>query len=108
MTLKLTDFQNLGQSSIQVSPIAYGMWRFAGTDVKTATEKIETALDVGITDQADIYGCDGGGSFGDSEKLFGDVLRANPRSEKNGHRNKRRDCTWRSLRFIRYLPTRSC
>ena len=66
MTLKLTDFQNLGQSSIQVSPIAYGMWRFAGTDVKTATEKIETALDVGITffDQADIYGCDGGGSFG--------------------------------------------
>ena len=80
MTLKLTDFQNLGQSSIQVSPIAYGMWRFAGTDVKTATEKIETALDIGITffDQADIYGCDGGGSFGDSEKLFGDVIRANP------------------------------
>ena len=33
----------------------------------------ETALDVGITffDQNDIYGCDGGGSFGDSEKLFG-------------------------------------
>jgi predicted oxidoreductase len=84
MTLQCTNFQNLGQSSIRVSPLAYGLWRFAGTDVKTATEKIETALDVGITffDQADIYGCDGGGSFGDSEKLFGDVLRANPSLRK--------------------------
>ena len=71
MILEHTDVQNLGRSSIRVSPLAYGLWRFAGTDLKTATEKIETALDVGITffDQADIYGCDGGGNFGDSEKL---------------------------------------
>lgn len=82
MTIALTNTktQKLGQSSIWVSSLAYGLWRFAGTDVQTATKKIETALDVGITffDQADIYGCDGGGSFGDSEKLLGEVLRANP------------------------------
>ncbi len=75
-----TQSNRLGKSSIKVSPIAYGMWRFGGTDVKTAQEKIEVALESGITlfDQADVYGVDGGGSFGDSEKLFGEVLRANP------------------------------
>ena len=41
-----------------IGPIAYGCWRFAGTDVATAREKIETALDCGMTliDTADIYG----------------------------------------------------
>ncbi|MBM76280.1 MAG: aldo/keto reductase [Proteobacteria bacterium] len=70
----------LGRSNLRSSPIAYGLWRFAGTDLKTAEEKIEVALNSGITlfDQADVYGVDGGGAFGDSEKLFGDVLRANP------------------------------
>ena len=72
--------QQLGQSELYAFPIAYGMWRFAGTDVKTAQAKIEAALESGINlfDQADIYGVDGGGSFGDSELLFGKVLAANP------------------------------
>ena len=65
--------------------IAYGCWRFAGTDVATAREKIETALDVGMTliDTADIYGYDGsapapGGGFGDAEELLGRVLADTP------------------------------
>ena len=72
--------RQLGQSNLRVSPIAYGLWRFAGTSVAEAQAKIEAALDVGITlfDEADIYGVDGGGSFGDSEKLFGEVLKAAP------------------------------
>jgi predicted oxidoreductase len=63
-----------------VSPIAYGFWRFAGTDVQTAMRKVETALDTGINlmDHADIYGLDGDGEFGDAERLFGEVLKANP------------------------------
>ena len=72
--------RRLGQSQLYVSPIAYGLWRFAGTSVSEAQSKIETALEVGITlfDEADIYGVDGGGSFGDSERLFGEVLKAAP------------------------------
>ncbi len=68
-----------------IGPIAYGCWRFAGTDVATAREKIETALEVGMTliDTADIYGYDGsapapGGGFGDAEELLGQVLAATP------------------------------
>lgn len=75
-----TQPRQLGLSHLRVSPIAYGLWRFAGTSLSEAQAKIEAALDVGITlfDEADIYGVDGGGSFGDSEKLFGDVLKAAP------------------------------
>jgi len=69
-------YQMLGTSELRVSSLAYGMWRFAGTDVKTAYHKVEKALEVGINffDQADVYGCDGGGAFGDSEALLGDVF----------------------------------
>ena len=72
--------RRLGQSELRVSPIAYGLWRFAGTSVSVAQAKIEAALEAGITlfDEADIYGVDGGGSFGDSELLFGEVLKAAP------------------------------
>jgi len=74
------EHQSLGRSSISVFPLSYGMWRFAGSDLKSSQEKLETALEVGINlfDQADVYGCDGGGSFGDSEVLFGKVLAAEP------------------------------
>lgn len=68
-----------------IGPIAYGCWRFAGTDVAVAREKIETALELGMTliDTADIYGYDGsapapGGGFGASEELLGRVLAATP------------------------------
>jgi len=61
----------LGQTSLRVFPIAYGCWRFAGTDVRTAREKIETAVEVGINlfDHADIYGGNGA-----AEEMFGHVL----------------------------------
>jgi predicted oxidoreductase len=65
----------LGKSGIVVSPLAWGMWRFAGASVTEARARIEAALDIGITlfDTADIYGLDGPG-FGAAETLFGQVL----------------------------------
>ena len=70
----------LGSSGLQVFPIAYGCWRFAGTDVPTARAKVDAALEVGIDlfDHADIYGVDGDGAFGDAEALFGRVLAEAP------------------------------
>lgn len=70
----------LGQSSLRCAPLAYGFWRFAGTDVKSARHKVELALELGINlfDHADIYGVDGGGAFGDAELLFGQVLKEAP------------------------------
>jgi aryl-alcohol dehydrogenase-like predicted oxidoreductase len=63
----------LGTSGISVSPLAWGMWRFAGDDVKAARAKIDAALDIGITlfDTADIYGPDNGEPFGAAEALLG-------------------------------------
>lgn len=50
--------RRLGRSGLAAGPIAYGCWRFAGTGVAEAREKIEAALDAGMTlvDTADIYG----------------------------------------------------
>jgi 6-dehydroglucose reductase len=61
----------LGQTSLRSFPIAYGCWRFAGTDVRAAREKIEAAVEVGINlfEHADIYGGNGA-----AEELFGHVL----------------------------------
>jgi len=72
--------RRLGASGLSCFPIAYGLWRFAGTDVATGRAKVEAALEAGIDlfDHADIYGCDGGGSFGDAELLFGKVLAEAP------------------------------
>ncbi len=70
-----------------IGPIAYGCWRFAGTDVATAREKIQTALECGMTliDTADIYGFDGSApasdpasGFGAAEELLGRVLAETP------------------------------
>ncbi len=68
--------RSIGTNGISVFPIAYGCWRFAGTDTSSARSKVDAALEAGINlfDHADIYGCDGGGSFGDAEELFGRVL----------------------------------
>ena len=67
----------LGTSDLRVSPIAYGYWRFAGTDVQTATKKVQTAIEAGINlmDHADIYGLDGDGIRGCRKQLFGAVLK---------------------------------
>jgi predicted oxidoreductase len=71
----------LGQSALEVGPIAYGLWRFVGNDVKAARTRIETALDAGMTliDVAAVYGLDWGGSeFGESETLLGKVFAGAP------------------------------
>ena len=70
----------LGKSGLAVSPMAWGMWRFAGTDVVAAQERVEAAIDAGLTffDTADIYGPDNDEPFGASEALLGHVFRAAP------------------------------
>lgn len=76
--MKITgNVRRLGQSNLEVGPIAYGLWRFVGNDVKAARARIETALDAGMTliDVAAVYGLDWGGhAFGESETLLGKVF----------------------------------
>lgn len=71
---------SLGQSALKVSPLAWGMWRFKGSDVKAARARVEAALAAGLTflDTADIYGPDNGEPFGAAEALFGQVLKEAP------------------------------
>lgn len=72
----------LGHSSLNVAPIAWGMWRLAegGRTAADAARLVHAALDAGITllDTADIYGFDGTGGFGDAESLLGEVIAADP------------------------------
>ena len=70
----------LGKSGMLVSPIAWGMWRFAGDDVAAARARVEAAFDAGITlfDTADIYGPDNDEPFGAAEVLLGRVLAEAP------------------------------
>ncbi|WP_156255383.1 aldo/keto reductase [Sandarakinorhabdus oryzae] len=70
----------LGKSEFMVSPLAWGMWRFAGDDVAAAQARCEAALAAGINffDTADIYGPDNDEPFGASEALLGRVFKAAP------------------------------
>lgn len=70
----------LGKSGLMVSPMAWGMWRFAGDDVRAAQERVEAAIAAGLTffDTADIYGPDNHEDFGASELLLGRVFKAVP------------------------------
>jgi predicted oxidoreductase len=71
----------LGQTALQVGPIAYGLWRFVGSDVAAARARIEAALAAGMNliDVAAVYGLDWGGqAFGESEDLLGRVLETTP------------------------------
>ena len=70
----------LGKSGLTVSPIAWGMWRFAGVSPAEGRALIEAAFDAGVTlfDTADIYGFDGAGGFGDAESLLGEVFAKSP------------------------------
>lgn len=74
--------RRLGASDIEVSSIAWGMWRLAedGRTAADAAKLVHAALDAGISflDTADIYGFDGSGGFGDAEALLGEVLAADP------------------------------
>ena len=71
--------RHLGKSGIEVSSLAWGMWRFAG-EVGPATALVHAVLDAGITffDTADIYGFNGSDGFGDAEALLGRVMAADP------------------------------
>ncbi len=71
---------HLGQSNIAFSPLAWGMWRFRGADLRQASTLVHAALDSGITlfDTADIYGPDNAEPFGAAEALLGRVLQAEP------------------------------
>ncbi len=70
----------LGKSGMLVSPLAWGMWRFAGDDVRAARDRVEAAFAAGITlfDTADIYGPDNDEPFGASEVLLGRVFAEAP------------------------------
>jgi predicted oxidoreductase len=74
--------RSLGTSGIDVSPLAWGMWRLTenGRTAAEAARLVHAALDAGISflDTADIYGFDGAGGFGDAEALLGEVLAAEP------------------------------
>jgi aryl-alcohol dehydrogenase-like predicted oxidoreductase len=75
----------LGGSGIAVSPIAFGLWRFVGSDVAAALSRVYAALDHGIDffDVAAVYGLDWGGSaFGESEALLGQALAREPALRK--------------------------
>jgi predicted oxidoreductase len=73
-------FRSLGSTEIQVSSIAWGMWRFAGNDVAAARARVEAAFAAGITffDTADIYGPDNHEPFGAAEVLLGRVFAEAP------------------------------
>ncbi len=68
--------RQLGKSGINVSAMAWGMWRFAGRPVSEARGLVDAAFESGVTlfDTADIYGFDGKGGFGGAEALLGQVL----------------------------------
>ena len=63
-----------------VSSIAWGMWRFRGSDVAGAEARVVAALEAGVTlfDTADIYGSGKGEPLGAAEALFGAVLKRAP------------------------------
>ncbi len=74
------EIRPLGKSGLSASPIAWGMWRFRGTDVTAARTLVEAAFEAGISlfDTADIYGPDNGEDFGAAEALLGRVFAESP------------------------------
>ncbi len=72
--------RRFGRSSLTVSPLAWGMWRFAGADLLTARARVDAAFEAGITffDTADIYGADTPDGFGSAEVLLGRLFATDP------------------------------
>ncbi len=83
--LPLPSSRKLGPNGPEISPLAWGMWRFSGEDIAEAQALVEAAFETGITffDTADIYGFNGTSGFGDAEVLLGRVLKAAPHLRKN-------------------------
>ena len=74
----------LGNSRIEISSIAWGMWRFAGLEMSVARAAIDAALAARITlfDTADIYGF-GQEGFGAAEDLLGNIFAEAPELRDN-------------------------
>jgi len=76
----IPQFRSLGTTGIEVSALAWGMWRLVkGGQGAGAVDRLAHAvLDTGITlfDTADIYGFDGSCGFGQAEIVLGEVLGA--------------------------------
>lgn len=70
----------LGRTGIDVGAIAFGCWRFGGTDLSTAQARIGAATDAGMTliDTADVYGLDNDCPWGAAEELLGEVFSSTP------------------------------
>lgn len=71
--------RQLGTSGIEISSLAWGMWRFAGLEMSAARAAIDAAFEAGITlfDTADIYGF-GEQGFGKAEELLGRIFADSP------------------------------
>ncbi len=64
-----------------VGALGYGCWRLVAMSPDQAQQRIEAALDAGMTliDTADVYGLDWGGTaFGAAEELLGRVIGQSP------------------------------
>jgi predicted oxidoreductase len=64
-----------------ITSLGWGMWRFAGIEVKAAQKLVESVFEAGINffDTADIYGFQNPQvGFGDAEALLGEVFKQAP------------------------------
>lgn len=68
----------LGDGGLSITPLGWGMWRFAGADRASAARRVAAALDIGcvLFDTADIYGFGSASGFGGAEALLGEVFKA--------------------------------
>lgn len=67
--------RTLGSTKIEISSLAWGMWRFATLGMADARAAVDAAIGTNITlfDTADIYGF-GESHFGAAEELLGKIL----------------------------------
>lgn len=82
LNCKKMELRQLGNSDIEVTPIAFGSWAigglmWGGANEKDAINAVKTAVDLGITtiDTAPVYG------FGKSEELIGKALKNTDRDQ---------------------------
>jgi len=70
----------LGKSGLSIPPLAWGLWRFRGDDLRAARARVEAAIEAGLDlfDTADVYGPDNGEPFGAAEALLGRVFAEAP------------------------------
>lgn len=76
-----TNLRRLGKSDLMITSLGWGMWRFAGIEVKAAQKLVESVFESGINffDTADIYGFQNPQvGFGDAEALLGEVFKQAP------------------------------